>query len=265
MHKKELVVVTGANGGIGSELVRALLLAGHRVVTTWRNSNETLRNIFWSTAEELPFTLSGVILDERPTFPTADDMEKDSFSVDLTDEDKVNAFAEEVMSRIGIPWAVINVAGASTNAMSWKMTGQDFKKTVDDNLLSTFLVSKAFIPDMRKVECGRIINVSSIVGQTGIAGACHYAAAKAGITGLTKSLALELAPKKITVNAIALGYFEAGLINHLDETMKAVVIAKTPMKRYGYCLEFNALVKYLLSTESQFMTGQTLSLNGGLT
>ena len=143
------------------------------------------------------------------------------------------------------------------------MTKDDFMRVVEDSLLTTFLCSKTFIPDMRESKYGRIINFSSIVGSTGMPGASHYAAAKAGVMGFSKSLSLELANKNITVNALALGYFNAGLIDSVSKDLQAEIIKKIPANRFGEEQDIGAAVKYLLSPEAQFLTGQVIHLNGG--
>ena len=116
---------------------------------------------------------------------------------------------------------------------------------------------------MRENKFGRIVNFSSIVGFTGMAGASHYASAKAGLIGLTKSLALELAPKGITVNAIALGYFNAGLIEDVSTDLQNEIKKKIPMGRFGEKQDIGPAIEYLISPESQFYTGQVMHLNGG--
>ncbi len=126
-----------------------------------------------------------------------------------------------------------------------------------------FLCSKHFIPKMRECGEGRIINFSSVTAFTGIPGASHYAAAKAGLVGFTKSLALELANKKITANAIALGYFGTGLIDSVPEHLQAEIKTKIPLNRFGDASDVGSTVEFLLSDSAAFMTGQVLHLNGG--
>lgn len=244
--KDRLIVITGASGGLGSGLVENLLNAGHRnLVMQYRTCG----------------------LGYNDLMDIASQHELDELRIvraDLTDEASTHLFAIETIANWGAPWALINLAGASTNVMSWKMTAQEFKDIVDANLLTTFMACKEFIPSMREAGRGRIINTSSIVGSTGVVGAAHYCAAKAGIIGLTKALALELAPKNITVNAMSLGYFDCGLIGHLNGNAQTSIIDKTPLKKLGTTREMSGLVRFLISDDSSFTTGQSLHMNGGL-
>ena len=143
------------------------------------------------------------------------------------------------------------------------MSLEDFREVIDDNLTSTFLCCREFTPGMRKLEAGRIINFSSIVASTGTVGAAHYCAAKAGIIGWTKAMALELAPKRITVNALALGYFNYGLIHQLTPELQNEIKGKIPLGRFGDAKEIGGYVRFLLGEEGQYTTGQTLHINGG--
>ncbi|MBC7458137.1 MAG: SDR family oxidoreductase [Bdellovibrionaceae bacterium] len=238
-----MILITGANGGIGQFVMRHLLASDSRnIICHYRGENENIYNLLKE------FDL---------------DPQKHAFCADLVDEQSIQTMSSEISKHHSHVSGLLNVAGSSTNAMSWKMTKAEFMKVVEDNLLSAFLCSKFFIPDMRAKGFGRIINFSSVVGFTGMPGASHYSAAKAGLLGLTKSLALELAPKGITVNAVALGYFNAGLINDVSNTLQEEIKKKIPMNRFGEMQDVGAAVKYLLSTESQFYTGQVMHLNGG--
>jgi NAD(P)-dependent dehydrogenase (short-subunit alcohol dehydrogenase family) len=159
---------------------------------------------------------------------------------------------------------VVNIAGGSSNGMSWKMPSAEFVRILHANLLSTFLVSREFIPGMREQGGGRIINVSSVIAHTGVAGASHYCAAKAGIEGFTKAVAQEIASKGVTINALALGYFDQGIIADVPEELLQTIKARVPLRRLGRSEELAPLVSYLLSEAAAFMTGQVLHLNGGL-
>jgi 3-oxoacyl-[acyl-carrier protein] reductase len=238
------ILITGAAGGIGLSLVEYFLESGQRdIVCQYRTSNPKLAELF--NKYDLDFY-------------------KHTYQADLTEELQVNSLHSHVKSYFGKIWGVVNLAGASSNGMSWKLSKEDFLKVVNNNLITTFLVSKEFIPEMREQNGGRIINVSSVVGFTGAAGASHYSAAKAGIVGLTKSMALELASKNITVNALGLGYFDYGLINHLSSAIQEDVKAKTPVKRFGKGSEIGGALKFLLSDEGAFTTGQVIHINGGI-
>jgi len=240
---QDAILITGSNGGVGSRLVKYLLDSGARnLACHYRSGRETVAEILRQ----------------------ADlDPETHLFQAELTDEGQVRAMRLEIEKRLGSVTALVNVAGASTNGMSWKLSLADFMDIVNSNLVSAFLCSREFIPSMRERSWGRIINFSSIVGFTGVAGASHYCSAKAGLVGLTKALALELANKNITVNAIALGYFAFGLIQDVPAELQAQIRARIPVGRFGEANDIGSTVKLLLDEQSAFLTGQVVHLNGG--
>ena len=240
---QNVLLITGSNGGIGAELARYFLQEGYRnIAFQYRNANEHISAI-----------ISSFDLDPK----------RHLFRAELDDETSVTQMRTDIEARIGEVWGLLNVAGGSTNALSWKLTRAEFQRVFDDNVTSTFLCCREFIPAMRKNASGRIINFSSIVGSTGAAGAAHYSAAKAAIGGWTKSLAQELAPKNITVNALALGYFNYGIINHLTPQLQEDIKAKIPLKRFGEGHEIGGYASFLLSPQGQYTNGQILHLNGG--
>jgi 3-oxoacyl-[acyl-carrier protein] reductase len=238
-----MILITGTNGGVGQFVANYLLSQGERnIICHYRSENERVLSLLKK------FDL---------------DPAKHSINADLVDEKSVEAMALTIKNNGQSIDRLVNVAGSSSNAMSWKMSKNDFMRVIEDSLLTSFLCSKVFIPDMREKKYGRIINFSSIVGFSGMPGASHYAAAKAGLVGFTKSLSLELANKNITVNALALGYFNAGLIDSVSLDLQAEIIKKIPAGRFGEEKDIGAAVKYLLSPEAQFLTGQVIHLNGG--
>jgi len=239
------VLVTGSNGGLGSALVENLLSQGvHNIACHYRSERNKVSSIL-----------------ERHGLSPA----HHCFRAELTDEEEVLAMRSQIEERIGAVTTLINVAGGSTLGLSWKLSKQDFLDVVHMNLTSTFLTCRAFIPSMRSHGFGRIINVSSVIADTGGVGASHYAAAKAGINGLSRSLAVELIDKGITVNVMSLGYFDAGIIDTIPPALRGKVISTIPVGRLGdSSSEIGALVLYLMSRESGYMTGQILRLNGGL-
>lgn len=238
-----VTLITGANGGIGQHVLRHLLSKGcSTVFCHYRSGNEQLHGI-----------LEGAGLDPL----------KHSFKADLGNESSVEEMAAFIGAEFGGVRHLINVAGSSSNGVSWKLSKDDFTRVINDNLVTTFLCCKAFVPYMREKQYGRIVNFSSIVGATGIAGAAHYAAAKAGLTGFTKSLALEVASRGITVNALALGYFDTGLIDSVPAEMQTEIAKKIPMGRFGAQFDVGGAVQFLISDEARFLTGQVIHLNGG--
>lgn len=242
--RDKLILITGASGGIGCALVEYLLSQGMRnLILHYRNEPEFLHAILHRF--ELP-------------------IEKHCLQADLTLEKEVGKLSAKLKAGHDPLWAVINLAGSTSNGMSWKLSLDAFRKVIDSSLLTTFLTCRELIPMLRESGAGRIINTSSIVASTGVVGASHYAAAKSGVESFTKSLALELASKNITVNTLALGYFEYGMISSVPEDIRSSLKMKIPANRFGLGSEIGGLVRYLLSDEGSYMTGQVLHLNGGL-
>lgn len=238
------LLITGANGGVGVALVENLLESGVRkLALQYRRSAESLLPVLKK------FDL---------------DPEKVCFQADMTKETDAAALREKVLQSYGPVWGLINLAGSTSNGMSWKLTLDQFNQIIAGNLTATFLACREFIPSMREVGGGRILNTSSVVAFTGVAGASHYCAAKAGIAGFTKGIALELASKGITANALALGYFNYGMLNTVPEAHRNTIQAKIPVGRFGKASEIGGLIRFLLSDEGAYTTGQVLHVNGGL-
>lgn len=227
------VILTGVSGGLGRDLVPLLLRADEDLAIVGVHNNGK---------------------------PPEDGMRFQSERVDLTSWPEV----EDFESGLPTPWAIINLAGVSHSAISWKDSAADIANVIEANLLTTVNVCRAFVPRMRNVGGGRIVNVSSVVAHVGAFGASAYGAAKAAVEGYTRSLAVEVAGKGITANTVALGYFDRGMIEHVPPQELERVIMHTPLKRLGTVGELAGLLGYLLSESSGFMTGQTLNLNGGL-
>lgn len=242
--KDRLILVTGAGGGLGNCVVKELVCNG------FTNIVAQYRNRMGNVCDHLD-NLSG-------------GSEARLFNCELSASDSVERMHSDIKKRFGNVYGVVNLAGSSVNGVTWKMSSTDFSRVLSDNLLSCFNVCHEFVQDMREQEEGRIINATSIIGFTGCAGAAAYCAAKAGVVAFTKSLALEVASKSVTANALGLGYFDSGLIEQLTPEMQADVIKRTPLKRLGSAEDVGGLVKYLLSDEASFVTGQVLHVNGGL-
>lgn len=186
------------------------------------------------------------------------------FKADIREEQEVKELIEAVVSEYGSIDIVINNAGISKSEMSWKASKQNWEDTIGVNLTGPFYVTKHVLPYMRENQFGRIIFMSSIVAQTGFIGASAYGASKAGLIGLTKSIAKEVANKNITINSIALGYFNAGMINDVPEDMQATLMKQIPLNKLGEPFQLAKLIEYLSTEEAAYLTGQTLNLNGGL-
>lgn len=238
------IVITGASGGLGLALTEYLFERGYRnLICQYRSSPDRLRALF----ERFGQDASNRVL-----------------HADLTVEQDVVRLRETVEAAHGTPYALVCLAGGSSNGMSWKLSVDEFHRIVDQNLLSTFLVNREFAAGMRKAERGRIVNTSSVVAFKGVSGAAHYCAAKAAIVGWSKALALELAPKSVVVSAIALGYFEVGLIEQIPEPVRGEIAAGIPARRFGSAKDLGGLIEFLLGEGGAYSGGQVYHLNGGL-
>lgn len=244
MPKNELVLITGASGGIGLNLTRCLLEAN------WRNLVFQYRR----DSHELDKVLRKFGLNPKDRV----------FQAELTDEEEVRQLRERIHDSFGPVYGLLNLAGGSSNKVTWKLSKSEFQSVMDMNLLTTFLCCREFAPGMRELARGRIINISSVVAFSGVAGAAHYCAAKAAIVGFSKALALELAPKNIAVSTIALGYFQYGIINSIPPDLQERIKTTIPATRFGHATELSGMVDYLLGKSGAYSSGQVYHLNGGL-
>jgi len=239
-----VTLLTGASGGLGQAIVKELIAAGCKnIACQYRSNSSAIRNVLET---------SGL------------DPDRHLFHADLLDESSVAQLREQINIKLGPVINLINLAGASSNSMSWKTSTAEFEAIIAANLTTTFLCCREFTPSMREHRFGRIINISSIVANKGVIGAAHYAAAKAAISGYSRSLALELANRNICVNTLALGYMDAGIIDQVPEEIQAELIQQTPVKRLGSAKDISDSICYLLSEGGSFITGQELHINGGL-
>jgi 3-oxoacyl-[acyl-carrier protein] reductase len=238
------VLLTGAGGGIGVALADYLLGAGiTRIALQYRSSSDELFEVV-----------------RRHGLDPANHC----FRADLTSESDVRMLGESVAASFGPAWGLINLAGSTSNGLSWKLSLEDFETVVRDSLISTFLTCREFVPAMREARGGRIINVSSVVAFSGVAGGSHYSAAKAGVVGFTKGLARELYPRGITANVLALGYFEYGMIHTIPEDLREGILQQIPAGRFGGATEIGATMVHLLGNGSAYTNGQVMHVNGGM-
>ncbi len=229
------LLIIGSSGGIGTELIRYF--------------------------EAKNYILALHYYKHPPVFTKATTR---IYQADITNEDEVISLISQVKTDLGQVDCVVHNAGISRNGMSWKTAQAEWDATLAVNLTGPFLVSKHCIPLMREAAFGRLIFMSSIVAQTGFIGTAAYAASKAGLIGLAKTLAKEVAGKNITSNAIALGYFNTGMIQDVPPEMQEQLKASIPTGVLGDPAQLAALIDYLCSDNAAYLTGQTLNLNGGL-
>ena len=240
--KNKVALITGGGKGIGKATVIRFLQEGAHVTFSDINREEGER-----AAREAP------VITEKPLFIEAD----------VTDKTKVEMMVKQVLSRFGRIDILINNAGVTRDALSWKLDEAEFDRVIDINLKGTFLCSQIVFEPMKAQGGGRIINTSS-VSALGNIGQVNYAAAKAGIIGLTKTLALEFAPHSITVNCVAPGFTETDLTANIPPKIKETILAKIPLKRMAQPDEVAAMHLYLASDEAAYITGQVFFIDGGL-
>lgn len=232
---KKVILITGATGGLGSAMVKHFEKQDVRLAL--------------HTFQQEPFEVA---------------CEHAWFKADLRDENQVKNLLASILANFGRVDVLINNAGISKNGMSWKLSPADFNEVIAVNLTAPFLLCQGVIPGMRTNNFGRIITISSVVAQTGVPGTVAYAASKAGVLGMTKTIAKELANGAITCNALALGYFDQGMISEVSEEMQQQIISQIPKNRLGGVETVLTTIDWLLKDESDYVTGQTISLNGGL-
>ena len=233
-------LITGASGGIGADIAKALHKAGAVV------------GISGTRVEPLQ-ALAAELGERVHVLPC-----------NLSDAEAVEGLikqASEAMGRVDI---LVNNAGITRDGLMMRMSDEDWQSVIDVNLTASFRLCRAAIRGMMKARWGRIVNISSVVGTTGNPGQVNYAASKAGLVGLSKSLAAEVASRGITVNAVAPGFIETAMTDKLNETQREGILNAVPAGRMGRPEEIAAAVLYLASEEAGYVTGATLHVNGGM-
>jgi len=184
--------------------------------------------------------------------------------LDVASEDSIKSGAKAILERYGKVEILINNAGITRDGLMLRMKRADWDDVVQTNLTGAFLLTQALLSPMLRNRWGRIVNISSVVGRTGQAGQANYAATKAGLIGLTRSMAREFASRGITVNAVAPGYIETPMTAVLDEKQRTAMLAQIPLGRAGTDLEIAQAVAFLASDAAAYITGHVLDVNGGM-
>ncbi|MDX1786102.1 3-oxoacyl-[acyl-carrier-protein] reductase [Roseovarius sp. ZX-A-9] len=233
-------LITGASGGIGGAIARALHGAGATVGLSGTRVDplEALAAELGSRAHVLP--------------------------CDLSDAEAVNALPKQAIEAMGGLDILVNNAGITRDQIFMRMSDEDWQTVLDVNLTSTMRLCRAVMRPMMKARWGRIVNISSIVGATGNPGQANYAASKAGMVGMTKSIAYEVASRGITANAVAPGFIATPMTDKLTDEQKEKINTQIPASRMGSPEEVAAAVLYLASAEAGYVTGTTLHVNGGM-
>ncbi len=238
--KEKNIIVTGASGGIGNSIVKKLNDSGANVLATGTKVEKL---------EDLKSKFKNI----------------KTLKFDISQLDKIEEFIDKATNEIGGNLnCIVNNAGITMDNLGIRMSLEEWKKVIDINLTSTFLLSKFSIKKMLKNKSGKIINITSIVGHTGNLGQANYTASKAGIVAMSKSLAIEYAKKNINVNCISPGFIKTAMTDKIDEKFKDMIISKIPSARLGEPEDIANAVVFLASNQSDYINGETLHVNGGM-
>jgi 3-oxoacyl-[acyl-carrier protein] reductase len=237
---KPIALVTGASRGIGKAIAERLAKDGFFVIGT-------------ATTDNGATAISAYLGDEGL-----------GLCLDVANPESIEAVMATISDNYGTPAVLVNNAGITRDNLLMRMKDQEWDDIISTNLSSVFRMSKAVLRGMMKARSGRIINISSVVGSTGNAGQCNYAAAKAGIIGFTKSMAKEVGSRNITVNTVAPGFIDTDMTKELSDDIKNTLLTGIPLGRLGAAEEIAHAVAFLASEGAAYITGETLHVNGGM-
>ena len=237
--KNKNILITGASGGIGNELVKKFVSLGGNVLGSG------------TKAEKLD-----IIKKKYPNIKVK--------RFDILEHARIEEFIDNVALELGGLDILINNAGTNIDNLSLRMKDDEWKKVIDINLTSTFLLAKYAIKKMLKNKFGRVVNITSVVGHTGNVGQSNYAASKAGIIGMSKSLAIEYAKKNVTVNCVSPGFIVSHMTMNIAEKVKIYLTSRIPMGKLGTGEDVSNCVAFLSSEQASYVTGETLHVNGGM-
>ena len=233
-----IVFITGASKGIGLAMANAFNVNGYDVIGTARS--------------KFDFT------------PVNKDSKMISMQLDVTNRDNIKSLASNLKEQDLMPSIIINNAGITSDQLFLRMSDDDWDSVIDTNLNGVFNITKVFMKHLIKSKAGRIINISSVSGLMGNPGQVNYSSAKAALGGFTKSLAKEIGSRNITVNSIAPGFIETDMTAFLTDEGKTEIIKGIPLQRLGHTDDISNLALYLASEQATYITGQTISVDGGL-
>ena len=237
--KNKNILITGATGGIGNELIKKFFTLGANIVATGTKSEKLdIIKKKYTSIKILKFNIS--------------------------EHSRIEEFIDDIVLELGGLDILINNAGINADNLSLRMKDEEWKKVIDINLTSTFLLCKYSIKKMLKNKFGRIVNITSIVGHTGNIGQSNYAASKAGIIGMSKSLAIEYAKKNITVNCVSPGFIISDMTMSIAEKAKMYLTSRIPMGKFGTGEDVSNSVAFLSSDQASYITGETIHVNGGM-
>ena len=238
--KNKNIIVTGASGGIGNAIIKKLDEAGANILASGTRVEKL---------EELKSNFKNIKI----------------LKFDISQSNKIEEFIENATNELGGNLdGIINNAGITQDNLAIRMSLDEWKKVININLTSTFLMSKFAIKKMLKNKSGKIVNITSVVGHTGNLGQANYTASKAGIVAMSKSLAIEYAKKNINVNCISPGFIKTAMTDKIDDKFKEVIISKIPSARLGEPEDIANAVLFLSSDQSSYINGETIHVNGGM-
>ena len=238
--KDKNIIVTGASGGIGNSIIEKLNQAGAKILASGTRIEklDELKNKF---------------------------RDLKTLKFDISESNKVEEFLDAATKELGGNLdCVVNNAGVTQDNLAIRMNLNEWQKVININLTSTFLISKFAIKKMLKNKSGKIVNITSVIGHTGNLGQANYAASKAGIIAMSKSLAIEYAKKNININCISPGFIRTSMTEKLDDKFKETIISKIPSARLGNPIDVANAVLFLCSNQSNYINGETLHVNGGM-
>jgi len=237
--KNKKILITGASGGIGYDLVKKFVSLEGNVLGTGTKTDKL-----------------DLIKKKYPTIKVK--------KFDIAEHSRIEEFIEDVSLELGGLDILINNAGVNMDNLSLRMKDEEWKKVIDINLTSTFLLSKYSIKKMLKNKFGRVVNITSVVGHTGNLGQSNYSASKAGIIGMSKSLAIEYAKKNITINCVSPGFIVSDMTMNIAEKVKIYLTSRIPMGKLGTGEDVSNCVAFLSSDQAAYVTGETIHVNGGM-
>jgi len=237
--KNKNILITGATGGIGNEIVKKFISLGGNVLGTGTKTEK---------------------LDELKKLHLNIKVKK----FDMIEHGRIEEFIDNAHLELGGLDILVNNSGVNADNLSLRMKEEEWKKVIDVNLTSTFLLSKYAIKKMLKNKFGRIVNITSIVGHTGNLGQANYSASKSGLIGMSKSLAIEYAKKNITINCVSPGFITSNMTTNIAEKVKLYLTSRIPMGRLGSGDDVANCVAFLSSNQASYITGETIHVNGGM-
>jgi 3-oxoacyl-[acyl-carrier protein] reductase len=239
--KDKIILITGANRGIGHNILKKIATCGYTVIGTSRSKDG-----------------ADMITD------AIKDSNGKGVVMDVTNQDSINTSVNQIKEDYGVIYGLVNNAGITNDNLLMRMSDEQWNSVIETNLTSLYRVTKSVVKDMMKARIGRIVNIGSIVGQMGNAGQSNYSATKSGLLGFTKSLARELSSRNINVNAVSPGFIDTDMTKALSDDQIESLTKNIPLGRIASPDEVSSVVAFLLSDDSSYITGENINVNGGL-